>query len=366
MRFLWDGRLIFHGINPYLYTPESSELDALKDVAYFIDYEFKHTLTVYPPIAQFIFGIAYFFTDGNPFGIKLLTTIFDLMNIFVLTLLMKNINPKNLISGVMIYAWSPLLIIESTGNGHIEPIPIFFILLSLLLLVKSRIRLSSVSYSSACLSKLFPILLLPIFLIYLKNLRRGEIKKFLVWFILTSSFVLVPILLSSGLNLLHQIFWYSQNITYNSSLYRIIELIFPFNSTVNIARIFTYSAFIVTGFLFLRKKNLASFIEFTEGCLILFGLFLLFAPAVFQWYLIWLLPFIAILGINRKNIGWFYFTAAVILAYLPQFSFDYDVNSIALIQYLPLYAILILSVFTANKPFKPLSDWFRLTAKPKA
>jgi uncharacterized membrane protein len=366
MRFLWDGRLIFHGINPYLYTPESAELDALKDVAYFIDYEFKHTLTVYPPIAQFIFGVAYFFTDGNPFGIKLLTTIFDLMNIFVLTLLMKNVNHENLLSGIMIYAWSPLLIIESTGNGHIEPIPIFFILLSLLLLVKSRIRLSSISYSSACLSKLFPILLLPIFLIHLRNFNRGKIKKFLVWFIITSSIFLTPVLLSSGLNLLHQIFWYSQNITYNSSIYRIIELLFPFTSIVNIAIIVTYSAFIVTGFLLLRNKNLDNFIEFAEGCLILFGLFLLFAPAVFQWYLIWLLPFIAILGINRKNIGWFYFTAAVILAYLPQFSFEYDVNCIALIQYLPLYSILILSAFTANKTFKSLSDWFRLTAKPKA
>ena len=364
MRFLWDGRLILHGINPYLYTPESSELNALKDVAYFIDYEFKHTLTVYPPIAQFIFGIAYFFTDGNPFGIKLLTTIFDLMNIFVLTLLMKTINPKNLLSGIMIYAWSPLLIIESTGNGHIEPIPIFFILLSLLLMVKSRIRLSSISYSSACLSKLFPILLLPIFLIHLRNFSRGNIKKFLVWFIITSSIILIPILLSSGLNLLHQIFWYSQNITYNPSLYRIIELLFPFTSTVNIARIVSYSAFIVTGFLLLRNKNLENFIEFAESCLILFGLFLLFAPAVFQWYLIWLLPFVAILGINRKNIGWFYFMAAVILAYLPQFSFEYDINNIALIQYLPLYAILILSAFTANKSFKTLTDWFRLT-KPE-
>jgi hypothetical protein len=120
----------------------------------------------------------------------------------------------------------------------------------------------------------------------------------------------------------------------------------------------------VTGFLLLRNKNLENFIEFAESCLILFGLFLLFAPAVFQWYLIWLLPFVAILGINRKNIGWFYFMAAVILAYLPQFSFEYDVNNIALIQYLPLYAILILSAFTANKSFKTLTDWFRLT-KPE-
>ena len=274
------------------------------------------------------------------------------------------INPKNMLSGIMIYAWSPLLIIESTGNGHIEPIPIFFILLSLLLLVKSRIRLSSISYSSACLSKLFPILLLPIFLIHLRNFSRWNIKKFLVLFIITSSIFLIPVLLSSGLNLLHQIFWYSQNITYNPSLYRIIELLLPFTSTVNIARIVTYSAFIVTGFLLLRNKNLENFIEFAESCLILFGLFLLFAPAVFQWYLIWLLPFVAILGINRKNIGWFYFMAAVILAYLPQFSFEYDVNNIALIQYLPLYAILILSAFTANKSFKTLTDWFRLT-KPE-
>ncbi|WP_455370068.1 hypothetical protein, partial [[Eubacterium] cellulosolvens] len=104
MRFLWDGRLIFHGINPYLYTPESSELDALKDVTYYVDYEFKHTLTVYPPIAQFIFGVAYFFTGGNPFGIKLLATVFDLMNIFLLTLLLKTVNQENLLSGVIIYA----------------------------------------------------------------------------------------------------------------------------------------------------------------------------------------------------------------------------------------------------------------------
>jgi hypothetical protein len=58
MRFLWDGRLIIHGFNPYLYTPESSELNMLKDVEYFIGYEFKHTFTVYPPIAQIIFGAA--------------------------------------------------------------------------------------------------------------------------------------------------------------------------------------------------------------------------------------------------------------------------------------------------------------------
>jgi hypothetical protein len=364
MRFLWDGRLIFHGINPYLYTPESSELNALKDVAYFIEYEFKHTLTVYPPIAQFVFGVAYFFTDGNPFGIKLITTIFDMMNISIITLLLRSFNKEKLLSGIMIYAWSPLLIIESTGNGHIEPIPIFFILLSLLFLVKSRIRLSSVSYSCACLSKLFPILILPIFLMHLKNFSRGITKKFVVWFILTSSIIMIPILYSSGLNLLHQIFWYSQNITYNSSIYRILEVISPFHSTVNIARIVTYGSFILTAFLFLKNKHMTIFIEFTEACLVLFGLFLLFAPAVFQWYLIWLLPFIALRGINWKNIGWFYFTAAVILAYLPQFSFDYDVNTVALIQYLPLYTLLILSVFTANKPFKSLLDWFRLTAKP--
>ena len=365
MRFLWDGRLIFHGINPYLYTPESPELDALKDVVYYFEYEFKHTLTVYPPIAQFIFGVAYFFTDGNPLGIKLFATIFDLLNIFVLSLLLKTVNQKNLLPGMVIYAWSPLIIIESTGNGHIEPIPIFFILLSLLFLVKTRIRLYSISYSGAWLSKLFPILLLPIFIMYLKKIDRRKLKEFLIWFIIVSLFFLIPVLLSSGLNLLHQIFWYSQNITYNSSIYGIIEFFSPFSSKINIARIITYSAFIATAFILLRNKKLESFIEFTESCLLLFGIFLLFAPAVFQWYLIWLIPFIAISGLNRKNISWFYFTASVILAYLPQFSFYYDVNTILLIQYFPLYSLLILSAFSTNNSFKSLSDWFRLSPKSK-
>jgi alpha-1,6-mannosyltransferase len=282
----------------------------------------------------------------------LITTIFDLMNILILTLLIKTVNKDNFLSGIMIYAWSPLLIIEAAGNGHIEPVPIFFMLLGLFLLVKSRHRLVSISYSSACLSKLFPILLFPIFLIHLKNFNRVKVKQFLLWFTIVSSIFLIPVLLSSGLNLPYQIFWYSQNITYNSSLYRIIELLVPLISTVNIARFVTYSAFVLTGFILLRKKHFTSIIEFVEGSLLLFGLFLLFAPAVFQWYLLWLLPFIAILGIDRKNVGWFYFTAAVILAYLPQFSFDYDINNIALILYLPLYAILILSAFTSNKSFK--------------
>ena len=352
MRFLWDGRLLANGVNPYLYRPNAPELDAFKNVSYFLDYEFKYTFTVYPPVAQLLFGGTYLLTGDDPFGIKIAVTILDVINILLLTILLREIKGSISLSNLVMYAWSPLLIVESVGNAHIEPLMTFFLLLSLHLLSKRRFRLSSLSFSLACWSKLYPILLLPVYLKYLRDSKSRGLRGFALFFTLSSSLVLLPVFISSGPNLLHQISWYSQNIVYNSSVFAVVDGVLASLGVGSvIAKVLVYAAFLASVTSILKLKRAGSLLDVADTSILVFGAFLLFAPAVFQWYALWLLPFLAIRGMDRDVMPWLYLSGAIVLAYLPQFSLNYDAITFSLLEYVPFYLLLGFLLLMKTKSF---------------
>jgi hypothetical protein len=53
-RYLWDGKVQSHGLNPYSYPPEARELEFLRDF-YYEGVNHKGVRTIYPPFAQFFF-----------------------------------------------------------------------------------------------------------------------------------------------------------------------------------------------------------------------------------------------------------------------------------------------------------------------
>ena len=56
LRYVWDGRLGWEGINPYLYVPADEHLAHLRDTAIYPGINQKeHAVTIYPPVAQLIF-----------------------------------------------------------------------------------------------------------------------------------------------------------------------------------------------------------------------------------------------------------------------------------------------------------------------
>ncbi len=70
------------------------------------------------------------------------------------------------------YSLLPISIIESGWNGHFEPLANLFMLLSLWFIFDGRHRLSGLMLGLAVATKVYPLLLAPIFFFYIKSWRK--------------------------------------------------------------------------------------------------------------------------------------------------------------------------------------------------
>jgi len=169
-RFIWDGRLWTQGISPFAQLPAyylqagqevpglRRELyDQLNSPAYY---------TVYPPIAQAIFGLGVWLFPDSPYGsaiaMKSALFLFELGTLWILPKLLKQL--KLPARNVLIYALNPLIILELVGNLHLEGVMFFFLLAALWLLLKKRWWLSALLFGLSGAAKLLSLLFLPLFL----------------------------------------------------------------------------------------------------------------------------------------------------------------------------------------------------------
>lgn len=69
-RYVWEGRVWAHGSSPYRYAPDHPELYSLRDAGW-DQLNNRSLTTIYPPLAQALFWLAYKLT-GSILGFKLL------------------------------------------------------------------------------------------------------------------------------------------------------------------------------------------------------------------------------------------------------------------------------------------------------
>ncbi|HLL95537.1 MAG TPA: polyprenol phosphomannose-dependent alpha 1,6 mannosyltransferase MptB, partial [Spirosoma sp.] len=169
-RFVWDGRLLAHGYNPYLYQPnqllntpiaatcglDESLLRLLNSPSYF---------TVYPPVNQALFGLAAWLSPesllGNVIWLRIPIVVCEAGSLWLMVKLLRWLNMHPNLA--LLYGLNPLVILELTGNVHAESIMIFFVLLAAWLLVAyDRWIASAGSLALAIGTKLLPLLLLPL------------------------------------------------------------------------------------------------------------------------------------------------------------------------------------------------------------
>lgn len=170
-RFIWDGRMIFEGLNPYITLPENFIKNRMFPV--FQAQELYNGMGVlngshftnYPPINQFNFLLASLFSNTSILGsvvVMRLQIIIADMGIFYFGKKILN-HLKLPVSNIFLYLLNPLVIIELTGNLHFEAVMLFFIVWSLYLLFQKKWIYAAILLGISVSVKLIPILFLPLF-----------------------------------------------------------------------------------------------------------------------------------------------------------------------------------------------------------
>ncbi len=170
-RFIWDGRMILEGINPYLFTVESfmsvgefPVVQAQELYAGMGNLNASH-FTNYPPINQLCFVIAGLFTGksilGSAIVMRLLIIAADFGTLYFGKKLLVIL--KRPAHHIFWYALNPFIIIELTGNLHFEGVMIFFLIWSFYLLHLGKWQWAAVVLALSISVKLIPLIFLPLF-----------------------------------------------------------------------------------------------------------------------------------------------------------------------------------------------------------
>lgn len=112
-RYIWEGRNLLLGWNPYVFAPESDALQPLRD-ALWEKVQHKGVTAIYPPLAQWMFaGMAV--CVQAPMFFK---TVFMFADLVVAGLLVRAFG----VNRAVVYAWNPLVIYSFAGGGHYDSI----------------------------------------------------------------------------------------------------------------------------------------------------------------------------------------------------------------------------------------------------
>jgi hypothetical protein len=187
-RFIWDGRMILEGLNPYLSLPESFIQQGVNPIAeasklYHGMGEMNGShYTNYPPLNQLCFLIAALFSSKSIFGsMVVLRLIIILADIGILYFGKKLLEKLQLpVKNIFWYVLNPFIIIEMTGNLHFEPVMLFFLIWGLYKLHEQKWILAAILIACSISVKLIPLLFLPLFYQWFTTCNNKQSKEVLL------------------------------------------------------------------------------------------------------------------------------------------------------------------------------------------
>ena len=235
---------------------------------------------------------------------------------------------------VLIYLWSPLMVVEFWAQGHNDPVAVLFVLLALAAALQSRWSWAFTWLALAALTKFWPAILLPFFL-----LRQEKGRWVFRW---KPALVSIPIAAVVSWPYFEGI-WHVQELLRgflggwrnNDSLYGLLYAL----AGEDLHRGTT----LVTGLLIVGLATLWwKHMPLVESALWAVVLLLFLSANCFPWYLSWLLPFLAVYP-NAALLLW---TALISLSYHVLIGYGalgvwQESLEFRLLEYVPVYGMLI-------------------------
>ena len=160
-RYIWDGRVQQIGVSPYAIAP-ADPTGALfhTEATRRIDPASAVLPSVYPPLAQRFFLLVTL-VDDSAFAMTLAVLLCDLLVIALLWHWFTAAGRSRW--WVLAYAWHPLVALEGAGGAHVDLLGALLLVAAAYALAWRRSLLAAVALAGAIAVKFLPVVLLPIF-----------------------------------------------------------------------------------------------------------------------------------------------------------------------------------------------------------
>jgi hypothetical protein len=262
-RYVWEGRVLGAGFDPYQHPPSDPVLAHLGDpVQAGVNHPYHSS--IYPPLTLTVFAAATGVGLAEE-GLRILFLVVDLSTVLVLLAFLRaRGQPPGL---AVLYAWSPVVVIAA-GSGHLDPLALLPLAAALLAFSRGHPLLAGVLLGIATMAKVFPVLVLPWFLV-----RRPwpVAAGFLLVVGLTTLTLFSPSLFGPLTN-------FARSYQFNNSLHGLFESLVPGNG-----QLLVMSALLLV-------ISCATFMPCAAAAAVVtFGGLLLLSPTVHFWYLTWVL-----------------------------------------------------------------------------
>ena len=311
-RYLWDGAVTAHGLNPYTHSPaEAAEgrtgIEKLKSLAQEAGpiperINYPKLRTVYPPVAEAFFALAHWLKPWSLDAWRAVLLAGDLAILGLVALLLKAIG-RPLIWATL-YWWNPLLVKELHNSAHMDILVVLPVLAALYLAIRHRAVWSAAAVAVGIGAKLWPVIVLPTLL--RPWLRRPNILIPAIAVAGVGAAALLAPIVMTKLDSSSGFVAYGSRWQANDALFRGLEwlclqaagLLHLAEATGKlIARALAFAVLLgVIGYVNKRPVNGA-----TSMCWRVFvtvaALYLL-SPTQFPWYYVWLAPFLALFPVS--------------------------------------------------------------------
>jgi alpha-1,6-mannosyltransferase len=279
-RYLWDGRVATHGINPYAFPPSDPHLASLAtaDLPSKVNFPWLHSL--YPPLAQALFTASAFLFGPSAAGFKLLLTAFEALTLLSIILFIQRFSLKPWL--LLLYAWSPVPVMYYSLDGHIDALGIPFLMLFLYYMMTNQYVKAGIALGLSALAKFYPLFVVPLLL--RTDRRKGRFWLPLVPLALLGIGYIAYYEPSGGL--VDSLITFNAHWEFNAPIFSIFLTIFQSNASAHLASAALFLAWL--GWLFLADKPIG------EKVFLAFLGFIILGPLVHPWYLGWLAALLAL------------------------------------------------------------------------
>ncbi|MEJ2086326.1 MAG: hypothetical protein P8Y44_11710 [Acidobacteriota bacterium] len=322
-RYLWDGHVLASGLSPYEKTPREFADDAasraddsqapLESALWwdiFDNISYQSYTTVYPPLAQYLFALSSFIRPGSVLVLKSLVALADLGICLILACWLGKLGrPPHYL---LLYAWNPLAIKELSGSGHVDALMVLLVVTSIYFLTRRKAVGAQLSLAAATMAKIGAAALTPIVW------RHSPLRSW--WALPVSAAALALPLLGQMHSLIQGLSAYAQQWTFNSGPWAAVRQILEWVGVENPDPVATWITralilAVIVWATWYSRSSANDELRIPRAVFIVLATLVLLNSAVMPWYLLWALPFAALIG----NRSWCLLTGLSLLSYLVYF-----------------------------------------------